>query len=75
MIGKGFSNGWDAGQIYATIDRLQKDRPSDELIGSFLESASQGTKQKLDHATAAELANCISDPSKRAAALNAIGGQ
>ena len=75
MIGKGFSNGWDAGQIYATIDRLQKDSPSDELIGSFLESASQGTKQKLDHSTAAELANRISDPAKRAAALNAIGGQ
>ncbi len=74
MIGKGFSNGWDAGQIYATIDRLQHDQPSDELISNFLVSASQGNKQKLDHATAVDLANRISDPGKRASALNAIGG-
>ena len=73
MIGKGYSNGWDAGQIFATIDRLQKDRASDELIGAFLEGASQGTKQKLDRATAVELASRISDPAKRNAALNAIG--
>ncbi len=75
MIGKGFSNGWDAGQIYTTINRLQTDQPSDELISNFLVSASQGSKQKLDHATAVDLANRINDPAKRAIALNAIGGQ
>ena len=75
MIGKGFSNGWDAGQIYTTINRLQTDQPSDDLIGAFLINASQGNKQKLDHATAVDLANHIADPGKRATALNAIGGQ
>lgn len=75
MIGKGFSNGWDAGQIYATINRLQNDQPSDDLIGAFLINASQGNKQKLDQATAVDLANHIADPGKRAVALNAIGGQ
>jgi len=75
MIGKGYSNGWDSSQIFTTLDRLQKDQPSDELISNFLISASQGNKQKLDRATALELANRISDPQKRANALSSIGNQ
>ncbi len=72
MIGKGFSNGWDSEQIFTTLDRLQKDQPSDELISTFLLSASQGNKQKLDYATARDLANRISNLGKRADVLNAI---
>lgn len=72
MIGKGFSNGWDSAQIFTTLDRLQKDQPSDELISTFLLSASQGNKQKLDYATARDLANRISNLGKRADVLNAI---
>lgn len=75
MIGKGFSNGWDAGQIYATMERLQKDQPSDDLISTFLIGASEGNKQKLDPATALDFANRITDPGKRAVTLNAIKGQ
>lgn len=75
MIGKGFSNGWDAGQIYATMERLQKDQPSDDLISTFLIGASEGSKQKLDPATALDFANRITDPGKRAVTLNAIKGQ
>ena len=76
MIGKGFSNGWDAGQIYATIDRLQKDQPSDDLLYRFLTDATQeGHKQKLDPATALDFANRISDPGKRADVLNSIKSQ
>ncbi len=74
-IGKGFSNGWDAGQIYATMERLQKDQPSDDLISTFLIGASEGNKQKLDPATALDFANRITDPGKRAVTLNAIKGQ
>jgi len=62
MIGRGFANGWDAGQIFHTIDRLQEEQPSDDLVSTFLIAASQGTKQTLDHATAVELANRIADP-------------
>ncbi len=72
MIGKGFSNGWDSAQIFTTLDRLQKDQPSDELISSFLLNASQGNKQKLDYASARDLANRISNLGKRADVLNAI---
>jgi hypothetical protein len=74
MIGRGFSNGWDAAQIFTTLDRLQKDKPSDDLVFRFLLDATQeGHKQKLDPATALDLANRISDPEKRADALNYIG--
>lgn len=76
MIGKGFSNGWDAGQIYATMDRLQKDQPSDDLLYRFMLDATQeGHKQKLDHAIALDFANRINDPGKRADVLNAIKAQ
>lgn len=74
MLGRGFSNGWDAAQIFTTLDRLQRDRPSDDLVFRFLLDATQeGHKQKLDPATALDLANRISDPEKRADALNYIG--
>lgn len=76
MIGKGFSNGWDAGQIYATMERLQKDQPSDDLLYRFLLDATQeGHKQKLDPATALDFANRITDPGKRADVMNSIKAQ
>ena len=75
MIGKGFSNGWDAGQIVVTMDRLLYDQPSDDLIRSFLMEASRGTKQKLANDLAVDLANRINDPGKRADVLNAIKSQ
>ncbi len=74
MIGRGFANGWDAGQIFSTLNQLQEEQPSDDLVSTFLIAASQqGGKQKLDHAAAVELANRIADPGKRAVTLSAIG--
>lgn len=76
MIGKGFSNGWDAGQIYATMDRLQKDQPSDDLLYRFMLDATQEDhKQKLDPVIALDFANRITDPQKRADVLRTIKAQ